>query len=40
MEAFLQRQTENYGRTPQARATALADCCHVLLCLNEFIFVE
>ena len=40
MKVFLQRQTESYGNTPQARDRALADGCHVLLCLNEFIFVD
>ena len=40
MEAFLQRQTDSYRNAPQARELALADCCQVLLCLNEFIFVE
>ena len=41
LDAFLQRQQlESYGDMPEASELALIDCCQVLLCLNEFIFVE
>ena len=40
MESFIQRQAESYGKTPQARDQALSDFCQVLLCLNEFIYVD
>ncbi len=40
MQAFIERQAESYGRTPQAREQALVDFCQVLLCLNEFIYVD
>ena len=31
---------ESYGKTPQSRDQALTDFCQVLLCLNEFIYVD
>jgi len=37
---FVERQAESYGKAAQARDQALTDCCQVLLCLNEFIFVD
>ena len=40
MQSFFQRQAESYGKTPQARDQALTDCCQILLCLNEFIYVD
>jgi hypothetical protein len=40
MQSFVEIQTASYGRTPQAREQALTDCCQVLLCLNEFIYVD
>jgi hypothetical protein len=40
MSAFVARQAESYGKTPQAREQAMVDFCHVLLCLNEFIYVD
>jgi hypothetical protein len=40
MLSFVDRQAESYGKAPQARDTALADFCQVLICLNEFIYVD
>jgi hypothetical protein len=40
MLAFVERQAESYGKTPQAREQALVDFCQVMLCLNEFIYVD
>lgn len=40
MEAFIERQTASYGQAPQARDQALVDFCQVMLCLNEFIYVD
>jgi hypothetical protein len=40
MTAFIARQAESYGKTPQARDQAIVDFCQVVLCLNEFIYVD
>ena len=40
MTSFIARQAESYGNTPQARDQAVIDFCQVLLCLNEFIYVD
>jgi hypothetical protein len=40
MHGFIERQAESYGKAPQAREQALVDFCQVLLCLNEFIYVD
>ena len=40
MRSFIERQAESYGNTPAARDQALTDFCQVLLCLNEFIYVD
>jgi Protein of unknown function (DUF1553)/Protein of unknown function (DUF1549)/Planctomycete cytochrome C len=40
LHAFFRRQAESYGQTPEARNLAFIDCCQILLCLNEFIFVD
>ncbi len=40
MQSFIERQAESYGKTPQARDQAFTDFCQVLLCLNEFIYVD
>ncbi len=40
MQSFVERQAESYGKMPAARDQALSDFCHVLLCLNEFIYVD
>ncbi|MCS7045591.1 MAG: DUF1553 domain-containing protein, partial [Gemmataceae bacterium] len=37
--AFIHQQTESYAAGDR-RARALADFCQVLLCLNEFVYVE
>ena len=33
-------QTAGYGETPQALDRALVEFCQVLLCLNEFVYVD
>ncbi len=40
MQAFIERQIASYGAVARAREFALTDCCQVLLCLNEFIYVD
>ena len=40
MHGFIERQAESYGKASQAREQAIVDCCQVLLCLNEFIYVD
>ncbi len=40
MTSFIANQAESYGKAPQARDQALTDFCQVLLCLNEFIYVD
>ena len=40
--AFLTEQEKSYTsrKLPNARELAIVDFCHVLLCLNEFVYVE
>ena len=40
MLQFIDRQTASYGNDPQATAIAVADCCQIVMCLNEFVFVD
>lgn len=40
MLAFLGKQREALGTDPAATDKALAEFCHVLLCLNEFVYVD
>jgi hypothetical protein len=40
MLAFVEQQAQTLGNTPQARDRALVEMCQVLLCLNEFIYVD
>ena len=40
MQAFVEKQAESYGRSPKALDQALTDFCQVLLCLNEFVYVD
>ncbi len=41
MEAFIQQQRTAAGAdAPQTRQQALVEFCHVLLCLNEFVYVD
>jgi hypothetical protein len=37
---FLKQQMKSYEGKPDARHLALADFCQVLMCLNEFVYVE
>jgi mono/diheme cytochrome c family protein len=38
--AFLQQQETSYAGNADARQLALTDFCQVLMCLNEFVYVE
>ena len=40
MVAFIESQAVSYGQADKAREQALADFCQLLLCLNEFVFVD
>ncbi|MCH7726013.1 MAG: PSD1 domain-containing protein [Planctomycetes bacterium] len=40
MKEFIQRQTELRGSANNAQDLAFRDFCHVLLCMNEFIYVD
>jgi hypothetical protein len=38
--AFVEEQLLTYSKNPDARHLALTDYCQVVLCLNEFVYVE
>ncbi len=38
--AFIKAQIDSYGKKSEARLLALTDFCQVLMCLNEFVYVE
>ena len=38
--AFVRQQMETYPTAADRRERALADFCQVLMCLNEFVYVE
>jgi hypothetical protein len=38
--AFVKAQEASYAGKPDARELALADFCQVIMCLNEFVYVE
>ena len=40
MLQFIDRQSASYGKTPEAKALAVADFCQLVFCLNEFLFVD
>jgi hypothetical protein len=40
MTAFIERQKKLRGEDPNATSLALRDFCHLVLCLNEFIYIE
>jgi len=40
MGAFIKSQTVSRNGQPDARALAVRDFCHLLLCTNEFIYVD
>jgi len=40
MTAFVKRQTRTRGGNAAAEALAFHDFCHVLLCMNEFVYVD
>ena len=37
---LIETQAKSYGGNPQATDTAVADFCQLVLCLNEFMFVD
>jgi Protein of unknown function (DUF1553)/Protein of unknown function (DUF1549)/Planctomycete cytochrome C len=40
MLAYVAQQIEGHGKDPKALDLALTDFCQVLLCLNEFVYVD
>lgn len=40
MVAFINQQVESAGKNPKALDLALADVCQVLLCSNEFVYID
>jgi hypothetical protein len=40
MQAFIEKQVESYGRSAKATEQAMTDFCQVLLCLNEFVYID
>lgn len=40
MSAFIEEQALRYGNEESAMVTAVADYCQLMLCLNEFVYVD
>jgi hypothetical protein len=40
MAAFIQGQVDSYGSNAKAKDLALTDFCQILLCLNEFVYID
>jgi len=40
MLEYVAKQIESHGKDPKALDLALTDFCQVLLCLNEFVYVD
>ena len=40
MAAFIQRQKESRGKDAKAEELAFRDFCHLVLCMNEFVYVD
>ena len=40
MVQFIRAQSESYGSKDHLSAVAIADFCQLMLCLNEFIFID
>ena len=40
MVTFINTQAKTYGDSKAAQQLAVTDFCQILLCLNEFIFVD
>ncbi|MCH2129440.1 MAG: PSD1 and planctomycete cytochrome C domain-containing protein [Pirellulaceae bacterium] len=40
MTAFMERQKMLRGEDPNAETLAVRDFCHLVLCLNEFVYIE
>jgi len=40
MLAYVAQQIEGHGKNPKALDLALTDFCQVLLCLNEFVYID
>lgn len=40
MAAFIQQQKESRGTDANAESLAMRDFCHLLLCMNEFVYID
>ncbi len=40
MSAFIKEQASRYGNEESGMVTAVADYCQLMLCLNEFVYVD
>ncbi len=40
MTSFIQRQKDSRGIDPNAESLAVRDFCHLVLCMNEFVYVD
>ena len=40
LNRFLADQTARHAPAPDAKLRALADLCHMLLCANEFVYLD
>ena len=40
MVAFIDSQAKSYGQDANAMKTAIADYCQMMLCANEFVYVD
>ena len=40
MLVFINSQVKSYGKNPRATELAVADCCQLMMCLSEFVFVD
>lgn len=40
MRAFIEQQTASRGDDPNAEALAVRDFCHLILCMNEFVYID
>ena len=40
MVSFINTQAASYGGTGKAMDLAVVDYCQMMLCLNEFVFVD
>ena len=40
MRTFIEQQTASRGDDPNAEALAVRDFCHLVLCMNEFVYID